>query len=503
VTSAVPRSHPPSSARVVAARVLQRVSEGDAFADLALEAETARAGLDSRDAALATELVFGTLRWQRYLDWILAPHSRRPLDRLDPTLRAVLRLTAYQLTFLERIPPFAAVSDAVSLVGGAGRGSVAEGGGRGGTGRNALPRETTGRDTAGRAARGRRATGRQDAGIRSEGRRGVADYANAVLRSFTGRHPREREPAAPTDPVEAAAIRCSFPTWLAARWIERLGVDDATRLMLAMNERPPLTIRANTLRVTRDSLADRLRTADELVVSPTRYAPEGLVVERGGTPGAWSGFEDGTFVVQDEGAMLIAHLLDPRPGETVADVCAAPGVKTTHLATLMGDRGRVLALDPHPRRLARVVEAARRLRLSIIEAHEGPVEIRAPELQERCEAVLVDAPCSNLGVLRRNPEAKWRRAPGDLAPAAARQRQILGAAVGMVAPGGRLVYATCSLEPEENEAVIRALMAEHPELSLDPPASFPIPLDPDGVLRCRPDHHGTDGFTAVRLRRTS
>jgi len=441
-----------SPARATATRVLERVDAEGAFADLTLDAELSRAALDPRDAALATELVYGTLRWQRYLDWILAPHSRRRLASLDPRPRVLLRLTAYQLVFLERIPPFAAVDDAVTLA-------------------------------------------------RQRAKPGVPEFVNAVLRSFVRRGPREREPAPPRDPIDAAAVRCSFPTWLARRWIERHGLDEATALMRAMNERPPLTVRTNTLRTTRDALAARMRDDDGLDTAPTAHAPEGLVVVRGGRPASWRAFTDGVLTVQDESSMLVARLLDPRPGDVVADACAAPGTKTTHLAQLMDDRGRILALDPQPARLALVAEAAARVGVTIVETRGGTAESLAPGLAEACDAVLVDAPCSNLGVLRRNPEVKWRRAPQDIPASAARQREILAAAATMVKAGGRLVYATCSLEPEENDQPIAAFLRERHDFVVDAPAEFPLPLDGDGMLRCLPHRHGTDGFTAIRLRR--
>jgi 16S rRNA (cytosine967-C5)-methyltransferase len=441
-----------SPARAVAARVLERVEGEGAFADLALDAELTRAAASPRDAALATELVYGTLRWQRYLDWILTPHSRRRLASLDRRPRALLRMTAYQLVFLERVPPFAAVDDAVSLA-------------------------------------------------RRRGTPGVPEFVNAVLRSFARRGPREREPAPPSDPVEALAVRCSFPTWLARRWVERYGADEATALMRALNEHPPLTVRANTLRTTRQALATRLRAEEQLETTPTSHAPEGLIVTPGGRPASWRAFGDGAFAVQDEASMLVARLLEPRPGDMVADVCAAPGTKTTHLAQLMDNRGRILAFDPQPARLALVEAAAARLGVTIIETRRGAVEALAPGYAGACDAVLVDAPCSNLGVLRRNPEVKWRREPGDLGASAARQSQILAAAATMVRPGGRLVYATCSLEPEENEHVVAALLADRGDFVRDGPAQFPLQLDDDGVLRCRPHRHGGDGFTAARLRR--
>jgi 16S rRNA (cytosine967-C5)-methyltransferase len=440
-------------ARAVAADVLRRVESEDLFADVALETAITAARLTPRDAALATELTLGTLRWQRYLDWVLAPHSRRPLPSLDPAVRALLRMTAYQLAFLDRVPDFAAVSDAVTLA-------------------------------------------------RQHGRPGVDRFVNAVLRAFARLAPDQREPPPPPDPTEALATRWSFPTWLAARWIDRYGAADAAALMRAQDERPPLTLRVNALRTTRESLIQRLADDDGLTARPTAFAPDGVTVDHGGAPASWRTFADGLFAVQDEASMLVARLLAPAPGETIADVCAAPGTKTTHLAALMGNHGRILALDPQPARLARVTEAAARLGFTIVETVPGRVEERAPGLTATCDGVLVDAPCTNLGVLRRNPDVKWRRQPADIAAAAVRQRSILDAAASMVKPGGRLVYATCSLEPEENDAVTDAFLGAHAQFVIEPPSPFPLALDASGRLRCLPHRHGTDGFTAVRLRRT-
>jgi 16S rRNA (cytosine967-C5)-methyltransferase len=362
----------------------------------------------------------------------------------------LLRMTAYQIAFLERIPAFAAVNDAVTL---------------------------------------------------ARGAPGVAPYVNAVLRAFARRGAAEREPALPRDPVDALATRCSFPTWLAARWVARYGIKDAEALMRALNARPPLTVRANTLRTSREDLAARLREDEHVQAHPTRLAPEGLVVTGGGDPGRWRAFADGACTVQDEASMLVTRLLEPRAGATIADVCAAPGTKTTHLAQLMGDGGRVLAFDPQPGRLARVGEAVARLGVTIVETVEGPIEALAPRWAGVCDGVLVDAPCTNLGVLRRNPEVKWRRQPADIAAAGERQRGILTAAATLARPGGRLVYATCSLEPEENDEVARDFLATHPAFAVEAPAAAPIAPDASGFVRCLPHRHGTDGFTAIRFRR--
>jgi 16S rRNA (cytosine967-C5)-methyltransferase len=443
------KAGPVSQARYEAVHVLVRVERDRAFADLALEAALERARLDPRDAALCTEIVYGTLRWRRHLDWRLAPHLKRPLAKLDPWVRAVLRLTAYQLLFLDRVPRWAAVDEAVSV-----------------------------------------------ARLKSRSA-GPAEFVNAVLRAFT-RAPGP--PRLPADPVEAAAVRWSFPDWMTARWIARYGREDAERLMAALNERPPVTIRANTLRVSREDLARRLRDEELAETDPTALAPEGLTVRRGAVS-RWAAFAAGWCTIQDEASMLIARLLDPQPGELVADTCAAPGTKTTHLAQLMGNRGRIVAMDPHGGRLELLAQAAARLGVSIVETHVGAVAAVSGRWKGRCDRVLVDAPCSNLGVLRRNPEVKWKREEHEMPRLAEKQRGILAAAAALVRPGGHLVYATCSLEREENDDVVGAFLGEHRDWLVDPPETFPVPPDPDGVIRCLPHVHGTDGFTAVRLAR--
>ncbi|MCI0547285.1 MAG: 16S rRNA (cytosine(967)-C(5))-methyltransferase RsmB [Candidatus Rokubacteria bacterium] len=442
------RAGPISQARYEALRILLRVEQDRAFADIALEHALGAARLEPRDAGLCTEIVYGTLRWQRHLDWRLAPHLRRPLAKLDPWVRALLRLTAYQVLLLDRVPPWAAVDEAVSL-----------------------------------------------ARLKAKNP-GPAEFVNAVLRAL-GRAPA---PPLPTSPVEAAGVRWSFPDWLAARFLARLGEAEAGALMAALDSRPPTTLRANTLAIDRDALILRIRAEELAEARSTRLAPEGLIVERG-APSGWKAFAEGSCLFQDEASMLIARLLEPRPGETVADTCAAPGTKTTHLAQLMENRGAVIAMDPQAARLRLVDRSAARLGTTIVQTHLGGVAALAPRWRGRCDRVLVDAPCSSLGVLRRNPEVKWRRTEADLARLQRTQRDILAAAATLLRPGGRLVYATCSLEPDENEDVVGPFLAAHSDWRPDPPEAFPVPADAAGFVRLLPHVHDTDGFTAIRLRR--
>ena len=447
--SPVLRAGPVAQARFEALRILVRVEGDRAFADIALEHALDRAALEPRDAALCTEIVYGTLRWQRHLDWRLAAHLHRPLDRLDPWVRALLRLTAYQILFLDRVPRWAAVDEAVSLA----------------KLKSRVP--------------------------------GPAEFVNAVLRALTR---ATGAPPLPADAVAAAGVRWSYPDWIAARWIARYGHAEAEALMAAGNERPPIALRANRLRIDREGLARRLRDEDLAQTRPTALAPAGLVLEKG-APARLVPFAEGWCTVQDEASMLIARLLEPRAGETVADVCAAPGTKATHLAELMDNRGRIVAFDPQAARLALLDRGAARLGLTIIQTHVGGAAALAPRWAGRCDRVLVDAPCSNLGVLRRNPEVKWRRTEDDLRRLQQKQRTILAAAASMTKPGGRLVYATCSLEPDENEDVVFPFLEAHRDWVVETPHEFPVRPDARGIVRLFPHRHGTDAFTAIRLRR--
>jgi len=442
----------PTSARGEALRILCRVEVDGAYPDLLLDRALSRRGLAVRDRALTTELVYGTLRWQRRLDWHLARVSRRPLGALDPWVRNLLRLTAYQLLFLDRIPAWAAVHEAVELAKRLGHG-------------------------------------------------GVAEFVNATLRALA-RAGRELPDPLPEDPVAGLGVRTSFPDWLVRRWVDRLGLEEAEALMAALNARAPLTARVNRLKADPETVR-RALAAEGIEAVPCRFALDGLTLAGVPALDQLSVLRAGWCVVQDEASILVGQLLAPEPGEVVADVCAAPGTKTTHLAALMADRGRLLAFDPHAGRLARVREACRRLGITIVECLEGEAARLAPEFGGACDRVLVDAPCSNLGVLRRNPDVRWRGQESDLVLLQARQRAILEAAAPMVRPDGVLVYAACSLEPEETAGVVEPFLSSHPGFAPEPPPpGFPAAcLDDRGALRMLPHRHGSDGFTAVRLRR--
>jgi 16S rRNA (cytosine967-C5)-methyltransferase len=444
----------PTRARLLALRVLERVERGAAFADLALHAGLRSGGLGARDRALATELVCGTLRWRGRLDWLLARVIPRPFESLESPVRTLLRLGAYQIVFLEGVPAPAAVDQAV------------------------------------RAAR-------------AIGVERAAGLVNAALRRLAREHASLALPGLEEDPVGHLTHALSLPAWIAERWLEQFGAEQAIALAAACNEVPPRTVRANRRKTDAAALLEALR-GHHPSARRCAFAPDGLILEQRGHPGSDPLFLEGAYTVQDEASQLVVELLDPRPGERVLDACAAPGAKATAIAERVGDAGRVVALDRHPRRLGLVRRDARRLGLSCIEAHERDASRPLGELG-RFDRVLVDAPCSGLGTLRRNPDARWRIQPRDVERLCELQLAILRQAALVLRPGGTLVYSTCTVLPEENERVIEAFLSSAPDFRRARREELPEAVRPlvgdDGALRTFPHHHGTDAFFAVRLQR--
>ncbi len=450
----------PAPARRAAFDILRAVNAGRD--DLPTLLAAARAHLDDpRDRALVAELTAGTLRWRGALDHLVARYSRRPLAKLDPPVLDALRLGAYQLLHLDRIPARAAVNETVELVKGA----------------------------------------RHDS---------AAGLVNAVLRAIDRDRGRLGLPPDPGSAGTRAAqldhlsVTLSHPRWLVERWLDRFGYETARAWATFNNGHAPLTLRANPLVMTRDALRAALEV-EGVHAEPTRHASEGLIV-RSGAPLGSALAASGAFFPQDEASQLVGSLAAAAAGPRMLDVCAAPGGKTLALAAAAPEPGLVVAMDVRPRRL----ELLRRTKL-LAEARAVRL-VRADALVPLpfgavFDLVLVDAPCSGLGTIRRDPEIRWRRAPEDLAGFAAAQRRMLDNAANAVRPGGRLVYATCSSEPEENDEVVDRLLAERPDLeAVDPRALRPdlsaalaAALDPDGRLRTCPSRHDLEAFFAAML----
>jgi 16S rRNA (cytosine967-C5)-methyltransferase len=439
-------------ARLASYRVLRAVN--GRRADLPAALARARADLaDERDRALTGEIATGALRWQGAFDHLITAFARRPLARLDPEIVDILRLTMFQLLHLDRVPASAAVHDAVELA-------------------------------------------------RAAGKRSAAPLVNAVLRRVSrerrGLPLPPRDAAGPDAALDYLSATLSHPRWLAARWLDRYGFDAAEAWCRFDNQPAPLTLRANRLRNTRDDLARRLLEAG-VRTRPTRFAPDGLIVEAGNpllTPLA----DEGVFAVQDETSQLVVLAAGAQAGDRMLDACAAPGGKATALAADVGPRGLVVAADVRARRvrlLDRTVRALGAARVRVVHADAA----RPLPFTAEFDKVLVDAPCSGLGTLRRDPDIKWRRTADEFARLAEVQVRILMEAAATVRPGGRLVYATCSSEPEENEEVVDRFLDQCPEFHAEPVCVPQAPqlVNARGDLRTYPFRDGLEAFYAAAL----
>jgi 16S rRNA (cytosine967-C5)-methyltransferase len=414
---------------------------------------------DERDRALATDLVTGTLRWQRQLDHLIEHFAKRPVARLDFEVLQILRLGGYQLLHLDRVPAAAAVNDAVGMT--------------------------------------RRARKTSAAGL-----------VNAVLRAISRNSHRLPLPARPPegDALPYLEVALSHPAWLAKRWLDRYGFERAESWEQFNNSAAPLTLRLNRLKTDAAALATSL-SRHGVAVQPARFAPDGFIVTSGNpirTPLAGTG----VFVLQDEASQLVALLGAPEPGMRVLDTCASPGGKTTAMASMSGDRAEIVATDVRSARLELLRDTVAASGASNIRVQQADLEAGLPFASE-FDIVFVDAPCSGLGTVRRDPDIRWRRQESDLVSFAKAQLTMIRNAAEAVRPGGRLIYSTCSSEPDENDAVVGAFLESDSrftliDLNAERPAQFdalrPV-LDQSGVLRTLPDVHGLEAFYGAVLRR--
>lgn len=437
--------------------VLRSVETRGGFADRVLDGRLQRAGcLDERDRALATEIVYGVLRRRGTLDRVIEGHVRKPLERLDAEVMEVLRIGAYQILFLDRVPDHAAVHVSVEL--------------------------------AHRAAKP-----------------GTAGLVNAVLRSLCRKKSRTGKEALVRG---AARGEPDFPGWLKDLWKRDLGAPRARELLHALLAQPDVTLRVNPLKTARQDLVEAL-AREGVLAEPMEGLPWALRVVKGsGDIRKTRCCSEGLCVQQEAASQLVVDLLRPCPGERVLDVCAAPGLKTSQIGARMGNRGVLVALDRKPARVRELRRLCRRMgvRLTGALAADGSRPGAAGLKERSFDRVLVDAPCSGLGILRRTPEKKWRPPP-DFQALADLQAGLLCSAAGLVREGGVLVYSTCTVNRQENEDILEAFLARHPEFRLED-ASLVLPrplwdLISEAGTICTWRRPGEfDFFYAARLRRT-
>jgi len=442
------------TAREMALQILYRIETQKAYSTVLLDQAANDHDWDGNQALLR-QLVKGTLEWRGKIDSVLKPIIKGDLESLTPWIRNILRLATYQILFLDRIAPEVAVNESVELA-------------------------------------------------KRYGHQGTVRLVNAVLRKVVAQRHQKIAPAiVEQDPAEYIATNFSHPKWMVQRWIQQFGVEETIELCMANNRAGHLCLRTNTLKGSTSDLRRQLEK-EGIEFRPADYAPDCTLVTtlpRTTRLNQLSSYCDGLFQVQDESSVLVAYLVDPQPGEYIVDLCSAPGGKTTHMAALMQNQGRILAVDLHRHRLHLIHANARRLGITMLE--EVCADGRTLQLDHLADRVLVDAPCSGFGALGRRSDARWNKAESDLPGLHVLQRELLQHAATLVKPGGRLVYSTCTIDAEENEGIVQAFLNASPEYTLLG-ASTHIPaslIDQQGYYRTWPHRHEMGGaFGAVMVR---
>ena len=443
-------------ARQVAFSALRSVQRG-AFADVVLEKMLRQSDLAAIDRRLVTELVYGSIRRQRTLDALIEQLATKKTQ--PPELRLILHLGLYQLRYLNQIPASAAVDTTVNMA-------------------------------------------------KQNGFDGLSGFVNGVLRQYVRLSQAGDPLKLPEEAIARIAVQQSYPDWIVQVWADQFGIETAAQICEQLNRPPHIDLRINPLKTTIAQVEAAMQAAG-ITVQRVPPLPQSLrLPPSAGAIQQLPGFAEGWWTVQDSSAQLVSHLLDPQPGETVIDSCAAPGGKTTHIAELMQDQGVIWGCDRHQSRLRKVQQNADRLQLRSISVQVGDSrqmpQFTKPENQ--ADRVLLDAPCSGLGTLHRHADARWRQTPDSVAELAQLQTELLNHSATWVKPGGVLVYATCTLHPLENEAIVQTFLQQYPQWQIEPPiatsplAEFAIE---SGWLKLLPSQQEMDGFFMVKLRQAS
>ncbi len=441
-----------SGARGIAVKILNRVERTDSYLDKVLDAELRSPELNDPDKGLLTEITHGVLRWQNRLDWILNGFSHGNFAKSEINVKNTLRVALYQILFLERVPHAAAVNEGVEFI--------------------------------------KRIRGEKPAGL-----------VNAVLRNIIRNIDGIRYPDQGDDQLQFLSVFYSHPQWMVKRWLQRFGQEATQQFLLANNERPGLSLRINRLKIEPGYF---LKMLDQQQISYTgsSHLEYFVKVKTLSKIGQMDLFRNGMFTIQDESAALPCLLLAPLPGDRVIDLCAAPGGKTTNMAEIMRNEGEIIAIDKYEAKLNLIKASCERLGLRNVRLRAADATTLDAELADK---VLLDAPCSGLGVLAKKPDIKWKRDIADIERLTHTQTAMIENAARLVKPGGVLVYSTCTCEPEENQDIVRGFLTHHPEFRLDDAKQFISHhlVTQDGFVETFPHLHGTDGSFAARLVKAS
>ncbi|MCR4435895.1 MAG: 16S rRNA (cytosine(967)-C(5))-methyltransferase RsmB [Clostridiales bacterium] len=440
--------------REIALKILYDVNEKKAYSNIAINKYLEEYDLKGIDRAFITDMVYGTIKWKLAIDWVIEQFSSVKMKKISPWILNVLRLGAYQLLYTHKIPESAACNESVKLAG-------------------------------------------------RYGHFASTGFVNAVLRSIAKNKGRIEYPDRDGDFSLYLSVKYSHPRWMVEEWIQQFGKEFTESLLISNNEVPDFTVRVNTLKISKAGLMESLK-ASGMEVEDGRYVPEAVVIKNPGSVSRLDEFKKGYFQVQDESSMLAAKVLDPKPGQLVMDVCSAPGGKATHMAELMKNQGIVVARDIHEHKVRLIKDSASRLGLNIIKTDVFDAAVVDERYVGKADRVLVDAPCSGLGIIRRKPDIKWARGAEDKKEILALQARILDASSRYVKPGGALVYSTCTIDGEENEEMVRKFVEANEGFQLDDissslPDSLPGQDIHNGYVQLFPNVHKTDGFFIAKI----
>jgi 16S rRNA (cytosine967-C5)-methyltransferase len=442
-------------ARETALKILFEINEKGAYSNIELNRQLIGNDFGELDRAFVTELVYGVVKWKLTLDRLIAAHSNIRMSKLSPWILNILRLGAYQLLYMSKVPASAACNESVKLAG-------------------------------------------------RYGHKASAGFVNAILRKIAREGLDNIIPDKEADLPGYLSVKHSYPLWLTQKYVELFGAEFAEALLEAGNSTPELTIRANTLRISVGELKEQLEK-EGVTAEYGRFIKEALVIRSPLPVGKLDSFKKGLFQVQDESSMLPAMVLAPEPGDVVLDACSAPGGKAVNMAQMMQNRGSVTARDIHEHKLRLIDEAASRLGTSIVESELHDAAEPDPAHEAYFDRVLLDAPCSGLGIVRRKPDIKWARENSDIGSITELQEKLLQNVSKAVKPGGILVYSTCTILPEENECIVRKFIENNNEFCEDDISHYLPPALAQHAKGCMlqvyPNRDGVDGFFIARLKR--